>query len=212
MREILLQKSREPLSVDAERKTARLNFYTGAVVDRFSWLDGPYKLRLSLDPKHVDLSRLNSGRAPVLDGHMAFSVRSALGVVERAWLAEGGGYADIQFSDRDEVAPIFEDVRAGIMRNVSVGTSILKFEDITPKGENVKTLLATEWAPEEISLVPIGADPDAQVLSAAAISPADMITHLQMLAGASSRLGALEAQIADLTARVKFIAEWRRGR
>lgn len=204
MREILLEKSRAALSVDADARTAKVHFYTGAVVDRFNfWRGEKYRLQLSLDPKHVDLSRLNSGRAPFLDGHMSFGVRSTLGVIQKAWLASDGGFAEIRFSERDDVTPIFEDVKAGVLRNVSVGTAINELKDITPKGEKIRTMLAVDWAPDEISLVPIGADPDAQILSAVSMTPADIANHLQALAGASSELN---ARLADLQARMKFMA------
>lgn len=204
MREILLQKSRGAMSVNAESRTAQVHFYTGAVVDRVNfWTGEVYKLQLSLDPKHVDLSRLNSGRAPFLDGHMAYGVRSTLGVIEKAWMSADGGYAEVRFSERDDVTPIFDDVKSGVLRNVSVGTSIGELKDITPKGEKIRTMLAVDWAPDEISLVPIGADPDAQILSAATMTPADIANHLQTLAGASSEL---RARMADLQARLKFMA------
>lgn len=216
LKELLLQRANMPLSVDAETRTVTVNFYTGAVVDRYNfWTGEEWRLQLSTDPAHVDLSTLKTGRAPFLDGHMSWGgVRSTLGVVESAWLTDSGGMAKIRFSERPDVQGIFEDVKSGILRNVSVGAKINELKDITPKGEKIKTMLAVDWSPDEISLVPIGADPDAQVLSAAALSPADIMTHLQHLAGASSKIAALEARLADLENRQKFanaINAWRKG-
>lgn len=216
LKELLLQRASMPLSVDADARTVTVNFYTGATVDRYNyWTGEEWKLQLSIDPAHVDLATLKTGRAPFLDGHMSWGgVRSTLGVIESAWLTDGGGMAKVRFSDRPDVQGIFEDVKTGILRNVSVGAKINELKDITPKGEKVKTMLAVDWAPEEISLVPIGADPDAQVLSAAALSPADIMTHLQHLAGASSKIAALEARVAEMEARHKLsvaMNTWRKG-
>lgn len=216
LKELLLQRANMPLSVDTETRTVTVNFYTGATVDRYNfWTGEEWKLQLSIDPAHVDLATLKTGRAPFLDGHMSWGgVRSTLGVIESAWMTDGGGMAKVRFSDRPDVQGIFEDVKTGILRNVSVGAKINELKDITPKGEKVKTMLAVDWAPEEISLVPIGADPDAQVLSAAALSPADIMTHLQYLAGASSKIAALEARVAEMEARHKLsvaMNTWRKG-
>src|SRR3954469_24466617 len=72
-----------PRSVNAEARTVDLVFSTGAAVERYDWMSGTrYVEKLSLDPAHVRLDRLNSG-APLLDTHGGYSVRSMLGAVVR---------------------------------------------------------------------------------------------------------------------------------
>lgn len=206
MRKELLLHSLAPRTVDAATKTLEVAFYTGSTVERFNfWTGEEWLLRLSLDPEHVNLNSLKTGRAPFLDAHNPWSVRYQLGVVETAWLdSDKGGLARIRFSEQDGAEGIFRDIQNGVLRNVSVGTRIDKMEDISKKGDKVKTMLAVDWTPEEISLVPVGADPDAQVLSAHSLSYG-ILADLRNLAGASSeKTAALESRVAELEARLKL--------
>lgn len=144
-----------------EDRRASLKWYTGAKVRRLSW-DGTYYLTLSLKPEHVRMERLQSGKAPLLNSHNSSELSDILGVVESATL---DGSASVLFSDRDEVTPIWNDVNKGIIRNASVGAAIYKLQDVSKKDKdgNVvsKEFLAVDWEPMEVSLVPIGADPNA---------------------------------------------------
>ena len=76
-------------------------------------------------------ARLNGG-APLLNTHGAWDLRDVIGVVERAWIAREGealvGRATVRFSDRADVEPIWRDVAAGIVRNVSVGYAVRSYE------------------------------------------------------------------------------------
>lgn len=147
-------------TANKESRTIDITWYTGATVDRYSWTEGSYRLTLSMEPAHVKMGRLNSG-APVLNTHSSYQLADVLGVVEKAWLDGNKGKATIRFSNRAEVDPIWQDVQDGIIRNASVGAKILKLKDVTGEGEKLKSYLATSWEPREISLVPVGADPDA---------------------------------------------------
>ena len=151
-----------PETINVEERTVELVWSTGAQVKRSSWSRGDYIEELSMAPEAVRLDRLNAGAA-LLDAHESWSLRSQIGVVLRAWLNDDEGRALVKFSQRDEVKPIFQDVRDGIYRNVSVGYKVHKTErDET--GE-VPVERAVDWEPYEISLVPIPADAGAQVRS-----------------------------------------------
>ena len=150
-----------PSSVNKTDRTAELVWSTGAAVMRSDWWSGnAYEETLSLDEKHVDLSRLNGG-APFLNSHRSGSLESVLGVVERAWIVAGEngmeGRAIVRFSEREDVIPIFNDIANGIIRNVSVGYSVRKYEITEEKGK-IQQWRAVDWIPAELSAVPIGAD------------------------------------------------------
>jgi phage major head subunit gpT-like protein len=171
-----------PDSVDEEARTVEVVWSSGARVPRRDRMTGEaYEEVLSLDPEHVDLSRLNGG-APLLDTHGAWSLDGVIGVVERAWIVKGDnpeGRALVRFSERDDVEPVWRDVRAGIIRNVSVGYSVRAYE-ITDEEGKVPLWRAVDWTPAELSAVPIGADPDAGFRSAALASqPCRLITRSQ---------------------------------
>ncbi len=152
-----------PESADEEARTVEVVWSSGVAVRRKDrWTGEAYEEVLSLDPAHVDLGRLNGG-APLLDTHGAWSLDGVIGVVEKAWI-EGGenpeGRALVRFSERDDVEPVWRDVKAGIIRNVSVGYSVRAYE-ITEEEGKVPVWRAVDWTPAELSAVPIGADPDA---------------------------------------------------
>jgi phage major head subunit gpT-like protein len=120
-----------------------------------------------MDPKHVDMSRLDSGAAPVLAAHDQSNLDGVIGVVERAWLDNGVGRALLRFSASDPVADkTFKKIQERILRNVSVGYSVSEYTDTTQKSDKYPTMLATRWQPKEISIVPIGFDAKATTRSA----------------------------------------------
>lgn len=148
-------------TADPETRTIEMVWSTGAPVRRRDLRSGTiYEEILSLDPAHVDLTRLNRG-APLLNAHGAFDLDDVIGVVERAWIAREGdtfvGRARVRFSDREEVTPIWRDVATGIIRNVSVGYDVRAYEVMDEAGP-VPVWRAIDWQPLELSAVPIGAD------------------------------------------------------
>jgi phage major head subunit gpT-like protein len=150
-----------PESIDDSARTVELVWSTGASVRRRDpWTGRAYDEVLSLDPAHVDLSRLNSG-APLLNTHGAYDLEDVLGVVEAAWIDTRSGTpvgrARVRFSEREDVAPIWADVRAGIIRNVSVGYAVRTYE-ITEEEGRIPVWRAVDWQPMELSAVPVGAD------------------------------------------------------
>jgi hypothetical protein len=152
-------------SVNEDKRTVDLIFSTGAAVIRTDYWSGKqYREVLSMDPKHVRLDRLNAG-APMLDGHMGWSVGDVLGTVEpdSARIDKGKGLATVRFSKRDTVEPVFQDVKDGILRSVSVGYRVYKFQEDTPKDGGLPTRTAIDWEPFEVSLVPMPADVGARV-------------------------------------------------
>jgi hypothetical protein len=155
-------------SINEDKRTVDCVFYSGATVDRRDWWTGEkYLLRLSLDPAHVRLGRLNDGAA-VLDSHSSYSVREQPGVVEKGWLENGKGMASLRFDDDESGQMFWGKVKKKIVRKVSMGLNIHKLQDVTPdeEREKVKTYLAVDWEPFEISLVSVPADPGAGFLSA----------------------------------------------
>lgn len=123
---------------------------------RWYWEHGELDEILSHDKKSVDLTFLNSGHAPLLDSHRTHNgLAFQIGVVRKAWLEDDRVYVEVSFSNRDEAQAVYEDVKAGIISNVSVGYEITKYEI----DEKAKTFTATQWKPREASFVPIPADP-----------------------------------------------------
>ena len=175
-----------------------LVFYTGVNVPRFDfWKGERYMLRFSMDTKDVRLDRLKAG-APLLNSHNSVELADTIGVVEDAWVENGVGKARVRFSERESVADIVRDVNDGILRNLSMGVDPGDLEDVTPKGSKIRHYLSRNWEPQEISIVPIGADAGAQFLSGSPEYQA-MRTMMSRAEQVSSEAGA--ASEADKRAR-----------
>jgi hypothetical protein len=152
-------------SVDQEARTVEILWTTGATVRRWSWTDGDIEESLEVSPGAVDLARLNSG-APFLNSHNSNDLASVLGVVVdgSARVENGQGFATIRFSEREDVEPIWRDIAGGIIRNVSVGYRVSKYEITREEGKKPH-YRAIAWEPLEVSAVAIGADAGAHVRS-----------------------------------------------
>jgi len=154
-------------AVNAETRSVDLVWSTGAGVLRYDWYaERYYNEVLSMDPSHVRMARLQSGRAPLLNTHSRWDLSSVLGVIRSAALEQGQGVASAEFSKRADVEPYYQDVVDKIIGNVSVGYTVHAFERIPPTNPgDLWTYMAVDWEPTEASLVPIGADADAGVRS-----------------------------------------------
>lgn len=173
--ELPMQTRAAPIaSVDKEKRTAIVEWTTGAGVRRYDWLrDRYYREELSLADGAIRMARLESGSAPLLDSHDQYELRGVIGVVERAFTDASKRMAEVRFSKRDEVSPVFGDVVDGIVRNVSVGYIVHRIEMQAPLNDGDDWVYrAVDWEPVELSLVPIGADAGAGVRAA---KPADNV-------------------------------------
>ena len=162
----------EPSTLNDEERTVEVTFATDALVLMRDW-DGKFYEELSFDPKHIRLDRLNAG-APLLNNHDRWAgVSGVLGSVQKAWVDGNQGRALIKFSAREEVQPVIQDVKDGILRTISAGYRVYKYEKkgtawdprIGKKPDEIPTYRAVDWEPYEISLAPIPADIKATVRS-----------------------------------------------
>ncbi len=150
----------EPATLNAEARTVQVTWTTGARVLRGTF-DRFYE-ELSLDPKHVRMDRLNSG-APVLDSHNGDGLASVIGVVESARLEKDRGVAVLRFDRGAAGEDAWRKISDGIVRNVSVGYRVHKMEKIMDGDGETPVYRAVDWEPAELSMVPVGADAQAQV-------------------------------------------------
>jgi hypothetical protein len=137
-----------PSSINEAERTVDLVWTTGADVRRQGLFSGPFIERLSMDEESIDLGRLNNG-APVLDSHNATSgIRNILGVVVDGTAEVKGpkgrrqGSAKVRFSNRADIEPVWNDVKAGIIRNISVGYAVSEWERIDPSRTPATRLLS----------------------------------------------------------------------
>lgn len=138
--------------IDEENRTVTLAFSSELPYER------PWGIEiLDHSPSSVRLGRLQSG-APLLIDHDN-SVRSQVGVIESVEIgADRVGRAVVRFGRDAESDAVFQKVRDGIVRNVSVGYIIHKAQ-LVETNDGLETYRVTDWEPFEISLVAVPADP-----------------------------------------------------
>lgn len=157
-----------PNSYDEKDRSVEVVAATEAPYKRYSWrMDEDYNEVLSMKSEHVKLERLNAG-APLLDSHNRWDLNDVIGVVVSgtARIEDGKLVARVRFSSRENAKAIEQDVRDGIITNISIGYRVNKFlREGAPEGE-LPTYRAVDWEPSEISFVPVPADYLAGVRSA----------------------------------------------
>ena len=114
----------------------------------------------------VDLSRMNSGHAPLLLDH---DMTKQIGVVERTYLDEADRRlrAVVRFGKGALAREVYDDVKDGIRSNVSIGYQIRQMEDKSADG----TVGISSWIPYEASIVSVPADAGVGVNRSANVEP-----------------------------------------
>lgn len=156
-----------PSSINEENRSIDVTFVTETPVRMYSWIDGPYDEVLSTKPEHVRMQRIENG-APVLDNHNRYAgVAGVLGVVESPRFKGSEGRATLRFSNREDVNGVWQDVKDGIIRGISVGYRVYQYEEMNPdrKKDEIPQYRAIDWEPFEISIAPVQADPNSAVRS-----------------------------------------------
>ncbi len=109
----------------------------------------------------VDLARVKEIGC-VLFNHNRDAV---IGKVLRAWIEDGRGMAEIEFDTDEESEKIYQKVKSGTLKGISVGYAVSVWEDVKAnalssdgrfKGE---ASIAKKWEVYEISVVSVPADP-----------------------------------------------------
>ncbi|HNX52341.1 MAG TPA: phage major capsid protein [Pontiellaceae bacterium] len=112
---------------------------------------------LGHQPGEIRLERLQSGNHPLLLMH---DHDRQIGVIESVKLENSRGTAVVRFGKSALAQEIRQDVIDGIRSNVSVGYHIHDMKLIKESDEEGDTYRVTDWAPYEISIVPVPADVD----------------------------------------------------
>lgn len=142
--------------IDEDKRTVRVGVSSEKPVSRSFGLEVLDHKRESIDTAFMD-----SKTAPLLLDH---DLSKQIGVVEDFMIDENAArsVAVVRFGKGELASEIFNDVRDGIRKNISVGYQINKMERANNKaiGDHYR---AIDWSPKEISLVSIPADDSVQV-------------------------------------------------
>lgn len=113
----------------------------------------------------ADLQRLND-IGVLLFNHKRDDV---IGRIEKAWVEDSRGKAIVVFDDDETSERIFQKVRSGTLKGVSVGYVVTSWEEVKAGGKSADgrftgpCYIARRWEPYEISIVSIPADPSVGV-------------------------------------------------
>lgn len=147
----------QPATIDVEKREVDVIFITETIVPRFGWTED-YDELLVCEPSAIRMERANRG-LPVLDCHRTDSVHNQVGRSTKVWINEQRQLcARIRFSQRKELAGLWQDIVDGIVKDISGGYEIYKYErEEKPNGQR-PIYRAVDWMPTEISLAPVQAD------------------------------------------------------
>ena len=163
------------VKVEDGDRTVLLSFSSEIPVLRDTPMGPAYEV-LGHDPGEVDLSRLNSGSAPVLKDHRR-NVDSMVGTVVSARIEGRRGRALVRLSNTPEGSSMLARIKAGEVQSVSVGYAV---HELKPAGEHkgYPVLRATQWEAVEVSLVAVPADPTVGVGRSLSGGPSASIPHI----------------------------------
>lgn len=137
--------------LNEEERTVELSFSSDAPIEQW-WRT---ILILEHTDQACDLTRLLSG-GPLLFNHER---NQHLGVVTEARIdADGKARAVVKFGRSALAEEKFQDVKDGILRNVSLGFNTDEIKLVESREDGIDVYRATKWTPYEISLVTIPAD------------------------------------------------------
>lgn len=159
-------------TVDAEKRTFDIVFATETPVFRRGW-ETNYNEVLAISPKSIRTERLATGGMPLVNNHNQWAgIQGQMGRVASYTIdtVKKEARATIQFSTQEQFKGIFDDIAAGIIRNISVGYRVWKYDVIKNDPNDAKeipTYRAIDWEPMEVSLVMVPADHNSSVRSAA---------------------------------------------
>lgn len=139
----------ERAAIDEAARTATLAFASEAPYERYWGIE-----ILDTTATSMRQGRLRSG-ANLLCDH---DTRDVVGVVESVEIgADRVARAVVRFGKSARAEEVWQDVRDGIRRNVSVGYLIHKAQLVETR-EGLETYRVTDWEPFEVSLVSVPAD------------------------------------------------------
>ncbi|MCK4499736.1 hypothetical protein KAU11_04520, partial [Candidatus Babeliales bacterium] len=153
----------DPKTINEEDRSVEVTFATETPVEQY--IMGEYGFEvLRCANKNIDLGRFKAGVVPLLDTHNRYSIKGQLGAASNPVIADETCRCTITFSKREEVEPIWQDVKDGIIKGISAGYRVVQYIVDRTIGET-PYFYANKWEPREISLAPVPADGNSNIRS-----------------------------------------------
>ena len=146
----------DEIQVHDDSRTMTLSFASETPYER--WF-GPEVL--CVDETAMDMQRFHDGVACLLFNHDRDKV---IGRIDRAWVDEYRAYADVTFDEDGFADSIFNKVKSGTLKGVSVGYRVGEYTEVRIDEGYAEgrikgpCYVASKWEPYEISIVSVPAD------------------------------------------------------
>ena len=146
----------DEIQVHDDSRTMTLSFASETPYER--WF-GPEVL--CVDETAMNMQRFQDGLGCLLFNHDRDKV---IGKIERAWLEDNRAYAEVTFDDDEFADSIFNKVKSGTLKGVSVGYRVGEYTDVHIDESFAQgrikgpCYVASNWEPYEISIVSVPAD------------------------------------------------------
>ena len=137
--------------LDEDKRTVEFSYMSEDPVERDFGME-------SINVDKADTKFLNSGNAPLLLDHDA---KKQIGIIEETSVENGKGRAVARFGRSALATEIFNDIKDGIRKNISVGYLIKEMDKVEEDNEersDGKDLYRVNIQPLEISVVSVPAD------------------------------------------------------
>jgi HK97 family phage major capsid protein/HK97 family phage prohead protease len=178
-------------TINEEARTVELSFSSDAEIERWGDIEV-----LSHKRGAVDLTRLNNG-ASLLFNH---NFDDPIGVVESAEISNGKGRAVVRFGRSEDAEERWQDVKDGILRNVSVGYRVVEQELTERRADGRRVYTVNKWLPYEISIVTVPVDPSVGVgrsITSPQSQNRNLMNREQMIAALRARGYIVADEISD---------------
>lgn len=148
-------------TINKDAKTFDVVFATeNPVIRNYYWAEERFHEVLVCNKANMRTERLDAGVVPLLDAHNNYSITNQYGIV-RSWSIKNGECrATIEYTRQESKADLWADIEGGILRSISVGPRIYKYERVPnpddPKG--IPTYRAIDWEVMEVSMAPVPVD------------------------------------------------------
>ncbi|WP_277292692.1 prohead protease/major capsid protein fusion protein [Veillonella caviae] len=143
-------------AINDDSRTLTLSFASEEPYER--WF-GPEVLQV--DGQSLNMTRFENGLGCLLYNHNRDAV---IGAIERVWIADNRAYADVRFDTDEESNKIYQKVKNGTLKGVSVGYRVNEYTEVkideSLAGGRIKgpCYVATKWEAYEVSIVSVPAD------------------------------------------------------
>ena len=189
-------------AIDEEARTVELAFSSESPVTR--WFGDEI---LDHSPESIRLGRLNDGGAVLVD----HDARDHVGVVESVVIsADRMGRALVRFGKSARADEIWQDVKDGIRKSVSVGYRIHKMA-LESETDGLESYRATDWEPYEISMVSVPADAMVGIGRAATGEHITEVTNTQIKQIKESKMDTKTPEVAPVVDNTVVLEDVRKA-